>query len=151
VAEPAITSVNVTPAAPPSVVFTTDVHAAPAPGAESVAVTPGLAVSGLETADNAAPFAVRTSDAGPAPDGKSRLLLEFSNDCWVEIKDAEGNILTSGLMRANTTHTLSGPVPFKVTLGNAPAARLILDDRLVDTTVYVPRRGTVSRFTLDRE
>jgi len=55
------------------------------------------------------------------------------------------------LMKANTTHALSGPAPFKVTLGNAPAARIILDDRLVDTTVYVPRRGTVSRFTLDRD
>ena len=96
---------------------------------------------------------MRTSDSGAAADenGEAKLLLEFSNDCWVEIKDAEGNVLTSGLMKANTTHTLSGPAPFKVTLGNAPAARIVLDDRLVDTTIYVPRRGTVSRFTLDRE
>jgi cytoskeleton protein RodZ len=86
-----------------------------------------------------------------ADDGEAKLLLEFSNDCWVEIKDAQGNVLTSGLMRGNTTHTLSGPAPFRVTLGNAPAARIVLDDRLVDTTIYVPRRGTVSRFTLDRE
>jgi cytoskeleton protein RodZ len=105
------------------------------------------------TAPSSAPFAIRTSDAQAvaAADGEAKLLLEFSNDCWVEIKDAEGNVLTSGLMRGNTTHTLSGPAPFKVTLGNAPAARIVLDDRLVDTTIYVPRRGTVSRFTLNRE
>ncbi len=131
--------------APPSVVFTAPPESA---------TTPMLSVSGVQTATApSAPFAVRTSDSGAAADenGEAKLLLEFSNDCWVEIKDAQGNVLTSGLMKANTTHTLSGPAPFKVTLGNAPAARIVLDDRLVDTTIYVPRRGTVSRFTLDRE
>jgi cytoskeleton protein RodZ len=53
-------------------------------------------------------------------------------------------------MKANSNRTISGSAPFKVTLGNAPAARIILDDRLVNTEFYVPRRGTVSRFTLDR-
>lgn len=94
-----------------------------------------------------------TGLAGATLDGgnaEAKLLLEFSNDCWVEIKDAQGNILTSGLMKANSTHSIAGAAPFKVTLGNAPAARIVLDDRLVDAAVYVPRRGTVSRFTLDR-
>ena len=59
-------------------------------------------------------------------------------------------MLANGLMKANSTHNISGAAPFKVTLGNAPAARIILDNRLVDTDFYVPRRGTVSRFTLDR-
>ncbi len=130
-------------APPPSVVFT----APPDPA-------PMLSVSGVPTTtDSSVPFAVRASDstAATGENGEAKLLLEFSNDCWVEIKDAQGNVLTSGLMKANTTHTLSGPAPFKVTLGNAPAARIVLDDRLVDTTIYVPRRGTVSRFTLDRE
>ena len=40
---------------------------------------------------------------------------------------------------------------FAVTLGNAPAARIALDNRPVDTAVYVPRRGTVSRFTLNAQ
>lgn len=132
----------ITAATPAPVVFTTLSDPNPAlsaPGDQSAAA-----------ASNS--FAVRTSDSGAADDsGEAKLLLEFSNDCWVEIKDAQGNVLTSSLMKANTTHALSGPAPFKVTLGNAPAARIILDDRLVDTTIYVPRRGTVSRFTLDRE
>ncbi|MFZ1828327.1 MAG: RodZ domain-containing protein [Candidatus Competibacteraceae bacterium] len=128
-----------------SVVFTAPPNPAPTPALSGV--DPSMA------APSSAPFAIRTSDtqAVAAADGEAKLLLEFSNDCWVEIKDAEGNVLTSGLMRGNTTHTLSGPAPFKVTLGNAPAARIVLDDRLVDTTIYVPRRGTVSRFTLNRE
>ena len=142
--EPAPAAVATPASAPASVVFTES--------PDSAAST--FSVSGVSTAPTApVPFAVRTGGPGATTDenGAAKLLLEFSNDCWVEIKDAQGNVLTSGLMKANTTHTLSGPAPFKVTLGNAPAARIVLDDRLVDTTIYVPRRGTVSRFTLDRE
>ena len=109
---------------------------------------PILAVSGVGTAPAAPTLSV--NNTSPDSGTGAKLLLEFSNDCWVEVKDAQGNILASGMMRANTARTLSGATPFKVTLGNAPAARIIFDDRLVDTTVYVPRRGTVSRFTLDR-
>ena len=76
--------------------------------------------------------------------------MEFSGDCWVEVKDAQGKILLNGLMKARSSQTVSGTPPFSVTLGNAPAARLTLGEKPVDTTVYVPRRGTVSRFTLDR-
>lgn len=75
-------------------------------------------------------------------------MLQFSEDCWVEVKDAQGKVLANGLMKANTTHAIAGPAPFTVTLGNAPAARIALDDRLVDAAIYLPRRGTVSRFTL---
>ena len=111
--------------------------------------TPILAVSGVGTAPAAPTLSINTTSPNGGGSG-AKLLLEFSNDCWVEVKDAQGNVLASGMMRANTTRTLSGATPFKVTLGNAPAARIIFDDRLVDTTVYIPRRGTVSRFTLDR-
>ena len=109
---------------------------------------PILAVSGVGTAPAAPTLSV--NNTSPDSEAGAKLLLEFSNDCWVEVKDAQGNILASGMMLDNTARTLSGATPFKVTLGNAPAARIIFDDRLVDTTVYVPRRGTVSRFTLDR-
>jgi cytoskeleton protein RodZ len=138
-----------------SVVFTMPQESAPPAQPASL-----LSVSGMQTAVAAPASSLTTPPAQDSPasasasatvDGEAKLLLEFSNDCWVEVKDAEGNVLTSRLMRANTTHALSGAAPFKVTLGNAPAARIILDDRLVDTTVYVPRRGTVSRFTLDRD
>ncbi|MDG4549307.1 MAG: DUF4115 domain-containing protein [Candidatus Contendobacter sp.] len=89
------------------------------------------------------------SSALDARSAGARLMLQFSDDCWVEVKDAQGKVLVNGLMKANTSRELSGPAPFTVTLGNAPAARIALDDRMVDTAIYVPRRGTVSRFTLN--
>lgn len=122
---------------------------APTPAAPTFSAEPATVAAtspGVLTATVAAPT---EEGAGHSP-GTARLLLEFSNDCWVEVKDAQGNVLANGLMKANSTHNISGSAPFKVTLGNAPAARIILDDRLVNTEFYVPRRGTVSRFTLDR-
>ena len=120
------------------------------PAPASLNIPPILAVSGMGNAPVAPTLSVNTAASPDSSGAGAKLLLEFSNDCWVEVKDAQRNVLASGMMRANTTRTLSGATPFKVTLGNAPAARIIFDDRLVDTTVYVPRRGTVSRFTLDR-
>ena len=122
------------------------------PPAAPVAPEPAPAVS---VVGPTSPLTGATQGAGdsPAPDIPSgtRLMLQFSEDCWVQVKDAEGKVLLNALMKANTTSALSGPAPFTVTLGNAPAARIALDDRPVDTTVYVPRRGTVSRFTLNTQ
>lgn len=130
----------------------------PAPNAESpststiVIAPPSPTVApGLNGAIPATASAVLEETAGAPGDARSgaRLMLQFSDECWVEVKDAQGKVLVNGLMKANTSQSLSGPAPFTVTLGNAPAARIALDDRPVDTAIYVPRRGTVSRFTLN--
>ncbi len=136
---------------------------APAPVAAAPAPAPTLLEPALESAPAPSLPGVRTATAAPAPsstaeengdnptaDTGAKLLLEFSGDCWVEVKDADGKVLISSLMRANSSESLSGPAPFAITLGNAPAARLTLNGQPVDKTAYVPRRGTVSRFTLAR-
>ena len=120
----------------------------------SPAIRPELALAvssvAIATTTTISGAVVNDSDS-PTPDTRfdaRRLMLQFSEDCWVEVKDAQSKVLTNGLMKANTTHVIAGPAPFTVTLGNAPAARIALDDRPVDAVVYMPRRGTVSRFTL---
>jgi putative secretion ATPase (PEP-CTERM system associated) len=80
----------------------------------------------------------------------SQLTLEFSADCWVEVKDADGQRLAYGAMKANTAKTVSGAAPFSVMLGNAPAVRIILDGQIVDKQTYLPETGSVSRIVLER-
>ncbi|HPE74249.1 MAG TPA: DUF4115 domain-containing protein, partial [Candidatus Competibacter sp.] len=121
--------------------------APPAPEPTPVPSLPGVQTATAATTPSAP---VEESGDNPATDTGAKLLLEFSNDCWVEVKDAEGKVLISSLQRANSSESLSGPAPFAITLGNAPAARLTLDGQPIDKAVYVPRRGTVSRFTLAR-
>lgn len=136
-------SPNPQPASASSVAF-----APPTP-----AVSESAPVAGVASITPPAPTGAAQQEAGDgsAPDAPSgaRLMLQFSEDCWVQVKDAQGKVLVNGLMKANTSHDLSGSAPFTVTLGNAPAARIALDDRPVDASLYVPRRGTVSRFTLN--
>lgn len=117
---------------------------------QSTSTAPSPTESAAATIPVSATATVTTSDSTTVSTeaGGVRLMLQFSDECWVEVKDAQGKVLVNGLMRANTSQTLSGPAPFTVTLGNAPAARIALDDQPVDTAVYMPRRGTVSRFTL---
>lgn len=144
-ATPAATpSAPTPPTATPSVSGVVADVAPIAPTATITALPSGVVATTVTTSS-------ATSESGttPAP-GEAKLLLEFSNECWVEVKDAQGNVLVNGLMKPNSTSAISGAAPFKVTLGNAPATRITLDDRLVNTEIYVPRRGTVSRFTLDR-
>jgi len=85
----------------------------------------------------------------PVSDSEPQLVLEFTDECWVDVRDANGERLAYGLMKPDTVRTLTGTVPFSITLGNAGAVQIALNGRLIERSVYIPERGTVSRFTLD--
>jgi cytoskeleton protein RodZ len=83
------------------------------------------------------------------PGGEPQLVMEFADDCWVDIRDASGERLAYGLMKANTTHSVSGNAPFSLVLGNAGAVNIKINGQPVDKSTYVPARGTVAKFSLD--
>lgn len=56
--------------------------------------------------------------------GDDRLLLRFSEDCWVQVKTLDGQSLYSDLNRAGGTLLLTGRAPFRVRIGYAPGASL---------------------------
>jgi cytoskeleton protein RodZ len=58
------------------------------------------------------------------PTGADRLSIEFTEECWVEIKDPEGNLLYGNLGRPGTQLAFVGAAPFRVLLGYAPGAML---------------------------
>lgn len=148
------TSVVVPPVPVATTPTSTSTPVVPAPASVSPAAeesTPMPSLPGVQTATAAPTESTPTETSSDRPvvdDGNSSLLLEFSGNCWVEVKDAQGKVLIGSLMRADSTKTLSGQAPFAITLGNAPAVRLSLNGQPVDKAVYVPRRGTVSRFNL---
>jgi cytoskeleton protein RodZ len=79
--------------------------------------------------------------------GIPELVLAFTQDCWVDIKDANGNRLAYGIMKAETVSTLSGPTPFSLLLGNSGGVQIKLNGQAIDPATYV-KRGGVSRFVL---
>lgn len=66
-----------------------------------------------------------------APD---RLELQFADECWVEISDANGDVLATELQAAGSAITLQGKAPFNVMLGNVKAATLALNGQSVEVT-----------------
>jgi cytoskeleton protein RodZ len=116
----------------------------PTPPSETAAATPQPAVG---AADSPAPPTKPTTATG-----SPELVIAVAQDCWVDIRDANGQRLVYGIMKADTVSTVSGPGPFSVTLGNAVGVREIkLNGQPVEQSVYIPRRGTVSRFTLETQ
>jgi cytoskeleton protein RodZ len=63
----------------------------------------------------------------------------FTDECWVEVSDARGDVLIADLKQAGASLHLQGEAPFDVKLGNAPAVKIELNGNTVD---IVPVLGT---------
>lgn len=66
----------------------------------------------------------------PSPRGKDgELTLKFNADSWAEVYDATGQRLFYDVGAASSTHTVRGPAPMRVVLGNAAGVALQFNGR----------------------
>ena len=110
----------------------------------------------------------RTDDGGPAPGNVAasvtmpsnrargaeparpiELELRFSEDCWVEVYDANGESVFFGIGSAGSERSVTGAPPLRVLLGNAPAVALDVNGRAAEIPDFV-RHREVARFYIDR-
>lgn len=70
---------------------------------------------------------------------QDKLEFFFRDECWVEVSDANGDVLATELQLKDSKLTLTGRSPFDVKLGNAPAVSLKLNDEEVS---LVPALGS---------
>lgn len=153
VQEAAGSALSETPAAPAN----TDT-AEPATEAESAAATtaaPVIAPAAAPVPTPAPASAGMAASAGNAasaeirritPAGDDRLHFRFTDDCWVEVRDARGEALFSDLGRAGQQWQLAGAGPFQVLLGNAPAVSLSFNEQPV--SIQSRRPGNVATLRL---
>lgn len=87
---------------------------APAPD-DAAAIAPPVA-TGAAPAD--------LPPVAPPPAPADALWLRFSDDCWVEVRDADGAVVHADLGRAGDTLTLGGKPPFTIQLGYAAGVEL---------------------------
>ncbi|WP_257295581.1 RodZ domain-containing protein [Endozoicomonas sp. YOMI1] len=64
----------------------------------------------------------------PVADLIKPLVINFSEDCWVEIKDATGEVLISALQKAGSSINLNVFPPVNLRFGNTPGVDSILLD-----------------------
>ena len=57
--------------------------------------------------------------------GQDDLEFTFSDECWVQVKDGEGDVVYRDLNRAGDVMTVYGIAPFEVLLGKAPAVIML--------------------------
>jgi cytoskeleton protein RodZ len=94
----------------------------------------------------ALPEATTATTGTTATAGAASLQLEFSADCWLEVYDQNNQRLAYGTQAAGKQLVLQGQLPFRLKLGNPPAASMKLNDVVVDLSGYPA--GRVARITL---
>ncbi|CAM3061461.1 Cytoskeleton protein RodZ [Klebsiella spallanzanii] len=126
---------------------------APAPVDNNAVVAPSQA--NVDTAATTAPV----NPASPLPTDQANvataasaqdLVLNFTADCWLEVSDATGKKLFSGLQRKGGNLNLSGQAPYKLKIGAPAAVQIQYLGKPVDLSRFI-RTNQVARLTLNAE
>lgn len=131
-----------------------DNSAAPADNTAAV-VSPGQA--NTDSLTNTAP-ATTSQDSGSLPAAQATtspaasgdLVMNFTADCWLEVSDATGKKLFSGLQHKDSTLNLAGKAPYKLKIGAPRAVTIQFQGKPVDMSRYI-RSNQVARLTLNAE
>ncbi len=133
----------------------------PAPQAQDPNAVVAPSQANVDTATNA-PAATQPADNGaaslptnpagtaaPAADPNA-LVMNFSADCWLEVTDATGKKLFSGLQRKDGTLNLTGQAPYKLKIGAPAAVQIQYQGKPVDLSRFI-RTNQVARLTVNAE
>lgn len=136
---PATGSSSQTPAAQSAVVSPSQASVPAEPSAPSQPATPDVATSASTAA--AAQTAAPTAASGDA------LVMNFRSDCWLEVTDATGKKLFSGLQHRGGNLNLTGKTPYRVKIGAPAAVSVQFRGQPVDLNRFV-RTNQVARLTI---
>lgn len=108
-------------------------------------------VAGVAPASAGGDVGALVADVAPAGLGvagasDSRLVLETSESCWVDVRDARDHRLIYKLLPPGRTVTVFGDPPLKVFLGNPEGITIKYNGEDIDPVQF--KRGRVARFTL---
>ncbi|CAD7531775.1 MULTISPECIES: cytoskeleton protein RodZ [Aeromonas] len=111
--------------------------------ASSAVATTAVATSAATATQPAADTA--TSEPAKVP----QLKMSFTADCWLDVKDAKGKTLFSGLKKANDELVLEGPEPLKFIIGAPMAVNIEYQGKSIDMSRY--NNGRTARLSLPQE
>ena len=114
------------------------------PPAEQAAPAQQAPAAPTEPAAPAAPAA--PSAQAPVAAGEGLVSLKFTADCWVQVTDASGKVIASGLKRAGDSLDARGKAPMELRLGFARGAQVTYNGAAVDVTPHIS--GETARLSL---
>lgn len=121
--------------------FSHAAEAGTAPATQARSAAPEESGAGARIAAAAA----REDEPQPRP-GERMVRLEFTEECWVEIRDRNGRVVFSQLNRPGTVRHVSGVPPLAVVVGNAHGVRMSYEGEPVDLARHT--KIDVARLTL---
>jgi cytoskeletal protein RodZ len=105
-------------------------------------------VATATTDPNAAAMPAGQAVVAPAAiTGEVNIKLEFTDEVWMQIKDAKKKTLFESLNSAGSTQELKATTPLSFKIGNARGVKVYLNGQLYDQAPYT--KGSVARFKLD--
>lgn len=117
---------------------TASTRTAPAPAAGGTAkLQPGQSAAAQSASDQKTVQATGASSAGA-----HTLTLSFKQKSWVEVTDAGGKTLLSGLMNGGSQKEVHGKPPYDVLLGYAPGVQLSYGGQTVPLDSHVRSNNT---------
>ena len=144
--------VTVNPEATEAVAETTVADAPPATAnvaavAEPVVAEASTVLAAVTTGSSPQALVAESQSGSGAPVAAAGIVFEFSDSCWVDIRDNSREFKLFGEMASGSREVLGGKPPYKVVLGNARAVKVSIDGKPFDVSRYA--RGNVARFTLN--
>lgn len=106
-----------------------------------------LSADGSMLAEGSPTSEIPSPVAEPALAVDNQLVLEFSGNSWVSIKDANNKILATGLKKSSKTLKLKGKMPYKVFLGDARVVKVSLNGKVFDHAKYINEKN-IARFNV---
>lgn len=147
---------SVTPAvdvADPILPVASDAVATDVVVSEAAATVPAVVAAtsaALSTETSAAEATQAPAEPAATEPGKApQLKMSFTADCWLDVKDANGKTLFSGLKKANDELVLEGPEPLRFIVGAPMAVNLEYQGKSFDMSRY--NNGRTARFSLPQE
>ncbi|MFM5212503.1 RodZ domain-containing protein [Aeromonas hydrophila] len=118
--------------------------------ATTLPVDASSAVATTVVATSAATATQPAADiAASEPAKVPQLKMSFTADCWLDVKDAKGKTLFSGLKKANDELVLEGPEPLKFIIGAPMAVNIEYQGKSIDMSRY--NNGRTARLSLPQE
>ncbi|OIQ26068.1 cytoskeleton protein RodZ [uncultured Vibrio sp.] len=148
------------PAVLPEPVFQEEVETLTDEANKSLAIIEDSSATGVVEVETEQPQAIDSADAvTPAaelesnsndtidPVGNLRpLTMSFNADCWIQVKDASGKVLSTGIKKAGQSLNLEAESPLSIILGAPESVSMTFASEPVDLSGYTS--GKVARFTL---
>ncbi|WP_018983043.1 RodZ domain-containing protein [Salinimonas chungwhensis] len=115
----------------------------------TVADQPDTTVNSAGDIDD--PISRQTPDSGVAEPnnadaGTAQMTFSFGEDCWVNIEDASGEVIATGVKRAGRVMPITGQPPVSVTLGAPDNVEITFNGESVDISEF--QNGRTARFSL---